>query len=98
MSTHFVAWNFKPEVKEEDKPALKAAMKTNLDALVGKVPGLLTCTFIDSPLPGSNREIGLISTHATPEDVAAYLIDPIHNAAADEFVRPFTCDRTSFNW
>lgn len=98
MATHVVAWNFKPEVKEEDKAELKKNMKINLESLVGKVPGLLTATFIDSPLGGSNREMALVTTHERPEDIAVYAKDPNHNAVADKFVRPYTADRASVNW
>ena len=42
MVHHIVMWKFKPEIEEAKKPELKKAMKENLSALVGKVPGLLT--------------------------------------------------------
>ena len=48
MVHHIVMWNFKPEIKEEDRPALKAAMASNLKGLVGQVPGLLTAEFVEA--------------------------------------------------
>ena len=50
MVHHIVMWKFKPEIEEERKPELKRAMKENLSALVGKVPGLLTVEFVESLL------------------------------------------------
>ena len=41
MVHHIVMWKFRPEIEEARKPEIKAAMKENLTALVGKVPGLL---------------------------------------------------------
>ena len=98
MSIHVVAWNFKPEIKEEDKPALLSAMKLHLENLVGQVPGLCTAKFIDAPLPGSSREFCLMTTHVSNDAIAAYAADPKHNAVADSFVRPYTCDRISINF
>lgn len=98
MATHVVAWNFKPEVNEEDKAVLKREMKLHLEALVGTVPGLVSATFIEAPLTGSNREMALVTTHNNAEDIAVYAKDPNHNAVADKYVRPYTADRASVNW
>lgn len=98
MTTHFVTWNFKPEVKEEEKAALKADMKKNLESLVGRVPGLLSAKFIENPVGGSTREMALMTTHEKPEDIAVYAKDPNHNAVADKYVRPYTAERVCVNW
>lgn len=98
MFTHVVSWNFKDEVKEEDKAALKAAMKKNLESLAGKVPGLVTANFITEPLPGSNREMALVTTHVKAEDIALYGKHPAHVQVADTFVRPYTKDRSCINF
>ena len=39
MVHHIVMWNFKPEIKEEDRPALKAAMASHLKGLVDRFRG-----------------------------------------------------------
>lgn len=98
MVTHVVAWNFKDEVKEEEKKALKADMKKNLESLVGRVPGLLTASFHTDPLPGSNRDMCLVTTHERAEDIAAYGSHPAHVHVADTFVRPYTRDRACVNF
>lgn len=98
MVTHVVAWNFKDEVKEDEKAALKAEMKKNLESLVGQVPGLLTVTFHTQPLPGSNREMALVTTHEKAEDIALYGGHPAHVHVADTFVRPYTKDRCCINF
>jgi len=98
MVTHVVAWNFKEEIKEEDKKALKADMKKNLEGLVGQVPGLLTVTFHADPLPGSNRDMCLVTTHEKAEDIAVYGNHPAHVHVADTFVRPYTRERACINF
>ena len=54
MVYHIVMWNFKKEVAEAKKPELLENMKTNLEALVGVVPGLLSVKYVANPLPTSN--------------------------------------------
>lgn len=98
MFTHIVCWNFKDEVKEEEKAALKADMKKNLESLAGRVPGLVSARFIADPLPGSNRDMGLMTIHEKEEDIAAYGKHPEHVAVADKYVRPYTKDRTCINY
>ena len=98
MVTHVVAWNFKDEIREEEKEALKAAMKENLEALAGKVPGLLTASFITEPLPGSNREMALLTTHEKAEDIISYGAHEAHQDVANTFVRPYTKDRACLNF
>lgn len=98
MVTHVVAWNFKPEVREEEKEALKTDMKKNLESLAGTVPGLLTAVFVKKPLPGSNREMALVTTHEKAEDIAVYSSHPAHVRVADTYVRPYTADRCSVNF
>lgn len=97
MVTHIVSWNFKEEVKTEDKERLKADMKKNLEGLVGQVPGLVSATFYTHPLDGSNREFCLITKHNTAEDIALYSKHPAHVNVANTFVRPYTADRACVN-
>lgn len=98
MVHHIVMWKFKPEIKEEDKPGIKAAMKENLEALVGKVPGLLELKFVDAPLASSTHDMALVSTLEKAEDIAVYAHHPAHVAAADTYVRPFVTERACLDY
>lgn len=93
MVHHIVAWKFKEEISEEQKPALKKAMEENLKSLVGKVPGLLTAEFVSNPIPSSTHDVALITTLSSPEDIAVYAKHPEHVKVADTFVRPYVKDR-----
>ena len=42
MVRHIVTWCFKEDVEDARKPELKAAMAKHLEALTGKVPGLVS--------------------------------------------------------
>ena len=86
MVHHIVMWKFKPEITEEEKPQLKAAMKEHLNSLVGKVPGLLTMEFVDEPLASGTHDIALVSTLEKAEDIEVYAQHPAHVAVADTYV------------
>ncbi len=98
MVNHIVMWNFKPEIKEEDKATLKAAMEENLKSLVGKVPGLLTVEFVSNPLSSSTHDIALVTTLEKAEDVAVYGSHPEHVKVADTYVRPYVKDRACLDY
>lgn len=40
MIKHIILWTLNPELSEEEKQNVKAAIKQDLEALVGVVPGL----------------------------------------------------------
>ena len=98
MVHHIVMWNFKPEVKDEDKPTLKAAMKEHLCGLVGQVPGLLSLEFVENPISSSTHDIALVSTLEKAEDIAVYGSHPAHVAAADTYVRPYVTERACLDY
>ncbi len=98
MVHHIVMWKFKPEITEEQKPALKKAMAENLTALVGKVPGLLSLDFVDNPLTSSTHDIALVSTLESAEDIGVYAVHPAHMAAADTYVRPYVTERACLDY
>ena len=98
MYTHVVAWNFKPEVKEEEKAKIKADAVEAFHTLIGKVPGLLSAEFKGNLIEGSTRDMCLVTTHEKAEDIAAYGAHPEHQAVANTFVRPYTCDRIAVNF
>ena len=98
MVHHIVMWNFKPEVKEEDKAAIMAKMEEELKGLVGQVPGLLTVDFVSNPIPSSTHDIALVTTLEKAEDVAVYGGHPAHEAVADHYVRPYVCDRACLDY
>ena len=93
MIYHIVMWNFKPEVEEDKKEAIKAEMEVQLKGLVGKVPGLLTVDFVSNPISSSTHEIALFTTLEKAEDIKVYATHPAHVRVADTYVRPYVCER-----
>ncbi|NBH99598.1 Dabb family protein [Hominisplanchenecus murintestinalis] len=98
MVRHIVTWCFKEEVEEAKKPELKAAMAEHLEALAGKVPGLVSARFVADLLPSSTHDMVLLTEHNTPEDLKAYATHPEHVKVADTYVRPFVCNRTAIDF
>ena len=93
MIYHIVMWNFKPEVEEEKKAAIKADMAANLKGLVGRIPGLLAVEFVENPIPSSTHDIALVTTLEKAEDIKVYATHPAHVRVADTYVRPYVCER-----
>ena len=98
MVHHIVMWKFKPEIAEEQKPELKKAMRENLEALVGKVPGLVTVKFVEEPIPSSTHDIALVTTLEKAEDIAVYGSHPAHVAVADTYVCPYGTGRAGLDY
>ena len=93
MIYHIVMWNFKPEVEESKKSAIKAEMAKELKGLVGQVPGLLTVEFVENTIPSSTHEIALVTTLEKADDIKVYASHPAHVHVADTYVRPYVCER-----
>lgn len=98
MVKHLVMWNFKDGFPEEQKEAVAKEADTRLKALVGQIKGLTFAEMKLNRLPGSNRELLLVSDVDTAEDLAAYQVHPLHVAVAAEVIKPVTCDRACFDY
>lgn len=94
MVKHVIIWNLKDTLTAEEKQSVKLAAKQNLEALVGKIDGLIELKVIIDFLPTSNGEMILESTFESFDALKAYAIHPAHQAVANEFVRPYTASRS----
>lgn len=98
MVKHLVMWNFKEDFPEEKKEEMAKEADRRLKELVGQVPGLRFAQMRLNRLPGSNRELLLISDLDTAEDLAGYQVHPLHVAVAEEVIKPAACDRVCFDY
>ena len=98
MVNHIVMWNFKEEVKAEERAYILKAMEENLKSLVGQVPGLLTVKFVSAPISSSTHDIALVTTLEKAEDIAVYAKHPAHVHVADTYVRPYVKDRACLDY
>jgi len=99
MVKHIILWTLNPELPEDEKTAVKAAIKAGLEGLVGKVPGLIDVkVHIDGRLASSNADVMLDSTLESAEALRVYAQHPDHLAVANGRVRPYTVQRACLDF
>lgn len=95
MVKHIILWTLKEEFKSEE---IKLGVKANLEALKGKIPGLLEIEVITSKLPSSTADMMLYSVFENEDALKNYAKHPEHVYVADNFVRPFTQNRSCLDF
>ena len=93
MVKHIILWQLKDELSEKEKVAVKAGIKEGLEALAGKIPGLLEIRVQAEGLASSNADVMLDSSFEDEAALKTYAVHPEHVAVADGKVRPFTKTR-----
>ena len=90
MVRHVILWKLKESLSEDEKKKISADMKTHLEGLVGKVPGLIRLEVGTMPLESSNADVMLDSVLESEEALKGYAVHPEHVYVADTYVRPYT--------
>ena len=99
MVKHIILWTLKSELSESEKESVKAGIKEGLEALVGKVPGLVDVTVhIDGRLASSNADVMLDCILESEEALKAYAVHPAHVEVANTRVRPYTAVRSCLDF
>ncbi len=98
MVKHIILWNLKDEYTQEQKAQIKAEIKESVEALLGKVPGLLDIKVQIDHLASSNADLMLDSTLESEEALKGYAIHPEHVKVANEKVRPYTKSRSCLDF
>ena len=93
MIRHVILWKLKDEFDEAEKTRIKTGIKTGLEGLAGKIPGLVSITVDISGISGSTADAMLDSTFADEAALRAYSGHPAHTAVAESRVRPFVRTR-----
>ena len=89
MIKHVILWKIKDEFDDAKKAEIKANAKRELEALVGKGPGLTEMHIQIDSLASSTADLMLDSTLESEEALKGYAGHPAHVHVADNFVRPF---------
>lgn len=98
MVKHIILWTLK-EMSEEEKATVKADIKTGLENLKGKIPGLVDIKVVtEGRLPSSTADLMLDSTFESEDALKGYSKHPEHVAVADSKVRPFTANRSCLDF
>lgn len=98
MVKHLILWTINDEYSTEEKKKIVAGIKTGLESLAGKIPGMISIEVHASPLKSSNTEVMLDSCFESEEALNGYSVHPEHVAIANEFVRPYTKTRNCFDY
>lgn len=98
MLKHIILWTLKQELSEEEKATVRKNAKEQLEALAGKIDGLVSIKVNIEGLSTSNVDMMLDSTLLDQNALAHYASHPLHVAAADNFVRPFCSERRCFDF
>lgn len=93
MVKHVILWKLKDEYSASEKETIKAEIKIALEALLGKIEGLLEMKVHTHGLPSSNADLMLDSLFESEAALKGYAVHPDHVAVTDTFVRPFTASR-----
>jgi len=82
MVKHIILWKLKSEFTAEQAAEAKAECKSRLEALNGKIPGMLSLSVIIDGCDSSNADMMLDSAFETEEALAGYQVNPLHQEAA----------------
>ena len=98
MVKHIILWTLK-EMSDSEKESVKKEIKEGLEALKGKIAGLVDIKVNTSGrLSSSNADLMLDSTFEDEEALKVYAKHPEHLAVADKKVRPFTVSRSCLDF
>lgn len=97
MIKHIVMWKLKNEAHGNDKATNARLIKEKLEALNGKIDGLLKLEVgIDFP-GGNNYDVVLYSELAKEEDLDTYQNHPLHQAVLP-FIREAVDSRVAVDY
>ena len=87
MVKHIILWKLKEEYNNDE---IKKGIKSGLEGLMGKIPGLLEIKVEIDRLESSNADVMLYSVFENEEALKGYSVNPFHVDVANGKVRPFT--------
>ncbi len=83
MVKHVLLWQLSDALSDEDRRGIQTAVKKGLEALPGKVPGLVDVKVSIDPLDTSNAEIYMDATLTDISALAVYQEHPDHLKVKD---------------
>ena len=93
MVTHIVMWNLKDEAEGGSREQNAAIMKERLEALVGKIPGLLSLKVNRGVMPGG-YDLCLLGQYESLDALKGYRDHPLHKEV-QQFVHKVIAERVS---
>lgn len=97
MIKHIVMWKLKDEAHRNDKATNARLVKEKLEALSGKIDGLLKIEVGIDFLGGGNFDVVLYSELSSKEALDTYQNHPLHQAVLP-FIREAVMDRKAVDY
>lgn len=88
MIKHVILWQLKDELTEEEKEQVRKEIKEGLEALPGKVPGLVSAHVQTQILPSSNADLMLDSAVTDEAALKSYALHPLHQKVLNGVIKP----------
>ena len=98
MVKHVILWNLKEEYSAKEKEEIKKNIKTGIESLNGKIPGLIDIKVHITGLESSTADLMLDSTLESEEALKNYAVHPDHVEVANTIVRPHTAKRSCLDF
>ena len=98
MVKHVIVWTLKDEYSDTEKADIKAGIKSGLEGLKGRIPGLVDVAVFTDGLESSNSDLMLESFFESDEALKNYSVHPAHVEVATTKVRPFVKTRSCFDF
>lgn len=89
MVRHMILWQLKDGYTEQERAAVKEGIKSGLEGLAGRIPGLVSIRVHTEGLASSNADLMLDSTFVDAASLKGYSVHPEHVKVANGRVRPF---------
>lgn len=97
MVKHIIIWKLKDEYSDSQKNEYMEKIKKDLEALSGKIPGLVEIKVQTTSLPSSSGDLMLDTTFLSEEALKDYQKNPDHLSVAT-FVRSVVGSRLSLDY
>jgi type III secretory pathway lipoprotein EscJ len=98
MVKHIIIWTLKSDYDADEKMKICANIKNELEALKGKIDGIIDIKVQIDHLPSSNGDLMLDSSFENVDALKAYAVHPAHVEIADRDVRPFVASRSCLDF
>jgi len=97
MVHHIVCWNFNEELSETERKEAGSLIKQKLEEIKPHAKGAVSIEVKINELESSNRDVALVSTFETVDDLKAYQVHPMH-VEAGKYIRSVTCNRACIDY
>lgn len=98
MVKHIILWQFKDELSDDTKKALGKEIKEKLEALQGRIPGLIDIHVQEDILPSSNADLMLDCSFTDEGALNGYAVHPDHVKIKDEIIGPNVKSRVCIDY